>query len=539
MGPPSAVQRSPHMTGDNEGPESQPPEGDAGKLGEFYNTYLNKENWVATIGLFLGPIIFLAIMIMPTPQGMTESAKIVAAVTGLTATWWITEAVPIPVASLVPLVMIPLFGAMDMRTTASEYASPIIFLFLGGFILAQGMTKWGLHKRIALHIIKLVGTKPQYIIMGFMVASAFLSMWISNTATAVMMMPMGIAVADLSARNSKGEDENIMRFIICLMLAIAFGCTIGGIGTLIGTPPNALFAEQLGNYEGAPEISFLKWMQIGIPMVLVFLPIAWLLLVKVVYPLKMKELPGGIEFIESELKKLGKMGDGEKIVGAVFSIVALMWLTRPIISDHLIPGINDSVIAVAGAIVLFVIPVNLSKREFALDWDHAVKIPWGVLLLFGGGLAIAKAFLDTGLAEFVGDKLIWLDFLPLPLLILSIGLFTAFMSEVTSNTATVALLLPIMTAMSIALSIHPMLLMLTVTISGSLVFMLPVGTPPNAIVFASGKLTIPMMSKAGLPIKIVLLLIFTVLMYLLVIPIMGIDPSNVPSWANNVINLGA
>ncbi len=512
----------------------QPPDDIKGGVNQVLETYFSGGDIYKTFGLVAGPIAFLLIMLMPTPVGMTESAKIVAAVTVFTAFWWITEAVPIPIASLLPLILLPLFSATDMSTTASQYAHPLIFLFLGGFILAQGMTKWNLHKRIALHIILIVGTKPKYIILGFMVASAFLSMWISNTATAVMMMPMGIAVADLASRNSKDGEKGLIRFIIALMLGIAFGCTIGGIGTLIGTPPNALFAANISSYTGAPEISFFQWMKIGVPLVVIFLPIAWFLLVYVVYPMKLKDIPGGMDYIKNELKNLGKMKRGEITVALVFETVALLWLTRPILETHIIPGINDSIIALAGAVVLFVIPVNLSKREFALDWKHAVKIPWGVLLLFGGGLAIAKAFLDTGLAAYIGDGLTWLQFLPLPLLILSIGLFTAFLSEVTSNTATVALLLPIMTAMSLAMSIHPMLLMLTVTISGSLVFMLPVGTPPNAIVFASGKLTIPAMSKAGLPIKIVLMLVLTVLMYVIIMPIMGIDPTTVPSWANAI-----
>ncbi len=514
--------------------DPRPPDKNRKENEQRLNDFLEADKLYKNIGLIVGPIAFILIMLMPTPEGMTQSAKIVAAITVFTASWWITEAVPIPIASLVPLILIPLFGAMDMKTTASEYAHPLIFLFLGGFILAQGMTKWNLHKRIALHIILVVGTKPKYIILGFMVASAFLSMWISNTATAVMMMPMGIAVADLASRNSKDDEEGLLKFIIALMLGIAFGCTIGGIGTLIGTPPNALFAANMSSYEGAPEISFLQWMKIGIPLVVIFLPIAWFLLVYVVYPMKLKDIPGGMVYIKDEIKNLGKMRRGEISVAIVFSIVALLWLTRPLIETYLISGINDSIIALAGSAVLFVIPINLSKREFALDWEHAVKIPWGVLLLFGGGLAIAKAFLETGLAEYIGDGLTWLHFLPLPFLILSIGLFTAFLSEVTSNTATVALLLPVMTAMSLAMSIHPMLLMLTVTISGSLVFMLPVGTPPNAIVFASGKLTIPAMSKAGLPIKIVLMLILTLLMYLIVMPIMGIDPSTVPSWAEGI-----
>ncbi len=514
--------------------DPRPPDTNRDDDGQIFKNFFKDDRTYKNIGLVLGPLAFVFMMLMPTPAGMSEPAKIVAAVTVFTAIWWITEAVPIPIASLVPLILLPMFSAMDMGTTAAEYAHPLIFLFLGGFIIAQGMTKWDLHKRIALHIILVVGTKPKYIVLGFMVASAFLSMWISNTATAVMMMPMGLAVADIASRNSEDDEDGLFKFIIVLMLGIAFGCTIGGMGTLIGTPPNALFAANLSGIEGAPEISFLQWMKIGIPLVIIFLPITWFFLVHVVYPLKINDLPGGITFIKDELKKLGKMERGEISVALVFSAVALLWLTRPLISRYLIPGINDSIIALAGAAVLFVIPIDLSKREFALDWEHAVKIPWGILLLFGGGLAIAKAFLDTGLAAYIGEGLIWLQFLPLPLLILSIGLFTAFLSEVTSNTATVALLLPIMTAMSLAMSIHPMLLMLTVTISGSLVFMLPVGTPPNAIVFASGKLTIPTMSKAGLPIKIVLMLLFTLLMYLIVMPIMGIDPNSVPTWADGI-----
>ncbi len=511
---------------------TRPPHRGKGGMDQALTNYFRSGDIYKVMGLLGGPVAFILVLLMPTPTGMTEPAKIVAAVTAFTAIWWITEAVPIPVASLVPLILLPLTSAMGMEGVASQYAHPLIFLFLGGFILAQGMTKWNLHKRIALHIILIVGTKPKYIILGFMVASAFLSMWISNTATAVMMMPMGIAVADLASRNSKGDEEGMLKFVIALMLGIAFGCTIGGIGTLIGTPPNALFAANLSGYEGAPEISFFQWIKIGLPLVAVFLPIAWFLLVYVVYPMKLNEIPGGMAYIRNELKSLGRMKRGEITVAMVFETVALLWLTRPLLQKYLVPGINDSIIAIAGAVVLFVIPINLSKREFALDWEHAVKIPWGVLLLFGGGLAIAKAFVDTGLADYMGDGLTWLQFLPLPLLILSIGLFTAFLSEITSNTATVALLLPVMAALSVAVTVNPLLLLLTVTIAGSLVFMLPVGTPPNAIVFASGKLTTPAMIKAGLPIKIVLMLVLTVLMYLIVIPVMGIDPTTVPSWAN-------
>ncbi len=522
------------MPQNNKGPdpESEPNPPDNLRRDERDLSREEGDRLYKTIGLILGPIVFIAVLLMPTPTGMTEGAKMVAAVTAFTAVWWITEAIPIPAASLLPLILLPLLGAMDFDVTGAQYAHPLIFLFLGGFILAQGLTKWNLHKRIALTIIKVVGTKPHRIILGFMIASAFLSMWISNTATAVMMMPMGIAVADLAVRER--EDEESLKFVIGLMLGIAFGCTIGGIGTLIGTPPNALFAANIANYPGAPEITFFSWFKIGLPLVIIFLPITWYILTHIVYPSKMDELPGGMSYVKREISELGEMNKGEKLTSMVFSVVAVLWLTRPIIADYLIPGINDSIIALAGATVLFVIPVNLSKREFLLDWEHAVKIPWGVLLLFGGGLAIAKGFMDTGLAEYIGEGLTWLEFLPIPMLILAISLFTAFLSEVTSNTASVALLLPIMVAISMVMSIHPMLLMLTVTISGSLVFILPVGTPPNAIVFASKRLTVPAMARAGLPIKIVLILLFTVLMYLVILPLMGIDPNSVPDWANGV-----
>ncbi len=470
-----------------------------------------------------------------------------AAVAILMATWWITEALPIPVTALLPLMLFPVLKIMQAKDVAVRYADQNIFLFMGGFFIAMAMQRWELHKRIALHIIKFLGTSLQNIILGFMIATAFLSMWISNTATTMMMFPIGLVIIlhvesvikkeKLAITTTKGK----FNFGTTLMLGIAFSASIGGIGTLVGTPPNIVFAGIAKSmFPKAPEIGFIDWLKIGVPLVIIFIPVAWIYLTRVILPLKLKKIPGEKVLIEQDLKSLGKMKVGEKLTLVVFILVALAWIFRKNIDIGIfvIPGwsnllgidtyVHDSTVAMVGALMLFLLPVNLKKGEFILNWEWAVRIPWGIILLFGGGFAVAAGFQTSGLAQWIGERLSFLCGIPLILMILSICLLLTFLTELTSNTATTTMMMPVLGSMAVAMSIHPYLLMIPATISASCAFMLPVATPPNAIIFGSGYLRIPDMAKVGFFLNLVGAILVTLIVYFLVIPVFKINMLPLP-----------
>lgn len=479
-------------------------------------------------GFYLGIFLFIVINLIPPPEGLTESAWRTAAVATLMATWWILEAMPIAVTSLLPVVLFPVLGISSISETTAPYANPLIFLFLGGFIIAIGMQRWQLHRRIALRIVSFVGIKPTSIIIGFILASAFLSMWVSNTATALMMLPIAISVLQFMD-NKKDSSLPVTNFEIVLVLAIAYACNIGGIATLIGTPPNALLAGfMLENYE--VEISFARWMLVGIPLVIVMLPIMYLLLTKLVYPIKIKELPGGYSVIQNQLKSLGNISTPEYRVAVVFTITAALWIFRPLLANA-VPGLSDAGIAIFGAMSLFIIPSGSEEQQKLLLWNDLKELPWGILILFGGGLSLAMGITSSGLAAWIGDGVSGLGTVPLLLLILTVIAIVVFLTEITSNTATTAAFLPILASSAIGLGQDPMLFILPAAIAASCAFMLPVATPPNAVVYGSGKISIPQMAKAGIWLNIIVTVLFSLSSYTLFAWVFGIEIGVLPDWA--------
>lgn len=481
----------------------------------------------ARSGLYLGLLFFIAILFLPEPQGMSEVAWKTTAVAVLMATWWITEAIPIAATSLLPIVLLPVLGIAPIGDSTSPYANPLIFLFMGGFIIAIAMQRWDLHKRIALRIINFVGVKPSSIIIGFIIASAFLSMWVSNTATALMMLPIALSVLHFTEREDSG-DSPVTNFEIVLVLAIAYACNIGGIATLIGTPPNALFAGfMLENYE--VEISFVRWMSIGIPLILVLLPLMYVILSKLVFPIKLKELPGGRDVIQTKLNEIGNITIPEKRVAIVFTVTALLWIFRPLLTN-ILPGLSDAGIAIAAGIILFIIPAGKKDGEKLLAWHNMKDLPWGILILFGGGLSLAMAISSSGLAAWIGESVQSLETFPIIILVFSVILIVVFLTEITSNTATTAAFLPILASTAIGMGQNPMMFILPAAISASCAFMLPVATPPNAIIYGSGKVSIPQMAKAGFWLNITISIILALASYTFFAYVFGVEVNVIPGW---------
>lgn len=495
------------------------------------------------IGLFLGPLLSIAVLLAPTPEGMTPEGHRCGAVAILMAVWWLTEALPLAATALLPIALFPLLGVIGSREVTSAYGDRNIFLFAGGFFIAMAIQKWNLHERIALNIVYRVGTRLSRLVLGFMIASAFLSMWISNTATSLMMLPIAIAVIDqLEKRLGAAKTQS---FNICLLLGIAYACSIGGVATLIGTPPNIVFIAQYeGLFPEAPTIGFLQWMMIGVPFMVVFLAIVWLLLTKVLFTCPDTADTGIGAEIERRLRSLGRPSRGEWVVSIVATCTGLAWVFRSDIQigDFVIPGwgdltfvpafVDDSTVAIFAAALLFVIPVDWKRGEFALDWDWAKRIPWGILILFGGGLALARAFSDSELVLWLGTKLTLLEGLPGVAVVFCVAIALTFLTELTSNTATTSVMLPILGgAAAPALGLNPLLVMIPATISASCAFMMPVATPPNAVVFGSDRLTIPQMARAGIFLNLIGTLLVTALVYFVALPVFGIDPNVVPDWA--------
>ncbi len=481
--------------------------------------------------LVAGPLLFLILQLIGKPATMPDAAFDVLCVTLWMALWWVTEVIPISVTALLPIVLFPLTGALEIEPTTAAFGHKYVFLYLGGFILAAAIERWDLHKRIALSIIKLIGTNIKLIILGFMLATAFLSMWISNTATSVMMLPIGMAIViQLKDNPDTLENENKI-FGKTLMLAIAYSASIGGVATLIGTPPNLVFAGIVEELYGI-EIGFLKWMMLGLPISAILLFISWKYLIGLAFNFQQKEFPGGREEINRQLKALGKMGTAEKRVLVIFIITAFLWISRSFLLQQFIPFIDDTIIAMAAAIVIFTIPAGKGKSSI-LTWEEAVKIPWGIILLFGGGMALAKGFSDSGLAVWIGEQLTNLENLPLFLLVLVLVAVVNFLTEVTSNLATTAMLLPILAPMALALGLHPYLLLISATLAASCAFMLPVATPPNAVVFGSGYLRIPDMIKTGIWMNIISIALLSILIYFLLPYIWGFIPEEIPEVFEN------
>ena len=478
-------------------------------------------------GLFAGPLTFMAILWFFHPEGLNDEARAILAATLWIAIWWITEAIPIAVTSLLPIILFPLTGGLDIKSTASSFGHKYVFLYAGGFIIAIAMERWHLHKRIALNIIKAIGTNSSYIILGFMVATAFLSMWISNTATSVMMLPIGMAIITQLDANPQTSKEDNLLFGKALMLAIAYSASIGGIATLVGTPPNLVLAGVVSEIYHV-EITFSKWMAFGLPISLSLLVICWQYLVKFAFKLGHTKFPGGRKEIIQQLAALGKITFEEKLVLVVFGLTACAWIGRSFFLSKIIPGIDDTIIAIAGAVILFLLPAK-ARKEGILTWDEAVKLPWGILLLFGGGLALAEGFKTTGLAVWIASQMTLLEGVTVILVLLILIAAVNFLTEITSNLATTSMLLPILAPMALSMNVHPYTLLVAATVAASCAFMLPVATPPNAVVFGSGYLRIPDMVKAGVWMNILSILLITLIVYTLLPVIWGFDLNTYPS----------
>jgi sodium-dependent dicarboxylate transporter 2/3/5 len=465
------------------------------------------------VALVSGPLVFAVLYFLFQPEGLSVQGRAILAGTAWIAIWWITEAIPIPATSLLPIVIFPISGAMSLSDTTSSYGHSMVFLYMGGFMIALAMEKWNLHRRIALNIIKLVGTNVRNIVLGFMISSAFISMWISNTATTMMMFPIALAVArqfgvlfDLENKEMAALEEK--KFGISIMLGIAWASSIGGMSTLIGTPTNAIFSAVIRDYYNT-SITFSDWMLFGLPVSILILVICWIYLTRVAFKPRINQFARISDTIDSELASLGKITPEETKVLIVFLFTAISWITRSFLIAKVIPGIDDTIIAIAGALVLFVIPAG--KKDFVLDWDTARRLPWGILLLFGGGLAIANGFSDTGLAEWIGNYLKVFSGTDYLIILAAVVVLINLLTEITSNVATISIMLPIIASIAGALELHPFGLMIAAAISASCAYMLPVSTPPNAIVFSSGYIKISEMAKTGFLMNIISIIIIVIM----------------------------
>jgi sodium-dependent dicarboxylate transporter 2/3/5 len=483
-------------------------------------------NKTKLLGLVLGPVSFILIFLFFQPEGLSAQANAVLASTAWIAIWWITEAIPIAVTALLPIVLFPLTGGLDLSDTSGSFGHKYVFLYMGGFIIAIAIEKWNLHRRIALNIINLIGSDVRKIILGFMVATAFLSMWISNTATSVMMLPIGLAIIKQLRDNPDTiEDEN-QTFGKALMLAIAYSASIGGLATLIGTPPNLVLAGVVLDTYGY-EITFIQWFVFGLPISIILLFICWKYLTRYAFNFKQKSFPGGKKEIKRLLSLLGKITYEEKVVAVVFALTAFCWITRSFLLQRILPGLDDTIIAIFFAILLFLIP-SKKKGEQLINWEEAVKMPWGIILLFGGGMALAKGFEESGLANWIGSQMTSLSGLPILILILVLIAAVNFLTEITSNLATTAMLLPVLAPMALTIDVHPFVLMVGAAVAASCAFMLPVATPPNAVVFGSGYLRIPDMVSKGFIMNVVSIVILTLFVYFVLPELWGITIDGFP-----------
>jgi len=490
-------------------------------------------------------LVFFAVLAIPVdPALLAPEAKSVAAVTVLMILFWVSGVIPLEATALLPLVLFPALGVLSPVEVAVSYGNEVIFLFLGGFIIAMSMQRWGLHRRIALHIIRVVGTSPKRLVLGFMVATAFLSMWISNTATTMMMIPIAVAIiltiipgTDRALESLNGEEQALAR---CLVISIPYAASIGGIATIIGTPPNGIFISQLATiFPAAPAIDFFTWMKFGVPFAAVFLFLAWVWLTFVPYRRMAAALPSARGIIREELAKLGSVSTGERWTLIVFALTALAWIfaqTKEIGGiiipglDIFFPGIKDSTIAIFGALLLFVLPVDRKEGIFTMDWEWAVKIPWGILLLFGGGIALSNGFIQSGLAATIVESLTLIHGLPIVILVLVVALAVSFATEITSNTAMAAVLMPIMAATALSVGVNPIILMMTAAVCASMAFMLPVATPPNAVAYGSGYVTARDLLGSGWALDLIGVALWVFFLFTVVLWALGISP-DLPAWA--------
>lgn len=462
------------------------------------------------ISLLLGPLVFLVVVYVLELEGLSQEGRAVLAVTCWMGVWWMTEAIAIEATALLPIVLFPLTGAIEMKATTFPYAHPLIFLFLGGFLIALAIEKHHLHTRIALNIIDRIGTNPSRIILGFMLATGFLSMWISNTASTLMMVPIALSV--IANLNS------IKQFAKALLLSVAYSASIGGMATLVGTPPNIVFAGVVRDTFGV-EISFFEWMLFGLPFSICMIFLAWWLLTRFLF--RMDNKPAEDLGIKEKKEALGTLSTNEKRVLAIFCFTAFCWISRTYLLNNFIPLLNDTIIAVIGGLLLFIVPDSEGKK--LLGWSETKKLPWGVLLLFGGGLTIASAFVKTDLAEWIGNGMNSFEGMSLILLIFVVAALVNFLTEFTSNVATASMVLPILAALALAVGVHPYYLMVGAILAASCAFMLPVATPPNAIVFGSKKLQMRDMIKTGIWLNFISILLIGLFVYFIMPLIWDLD----------------
>ena len=474
------------------------------------------------IGLFSGPLSFILIIVFFHPEGLTQEANAILASTLWMAIWWITEAIPISVTALLPIILFPLTGGLELSETTASFGHKYVFLYLGGFIIAIAMQIWNLHKRIALNIISFIGTDVIKIILGFMVATAFLSMWISNTATAVMMLPIAMAIVDQLKDNPNTIENENKIFGKALMLGIAYSASIGGISTLIGTPPNLILAGVVEETFGY-EITFATWFKFGFPISLILLFLCWKYLTGIAFKFEQKSFPGGQKEIRNQLQKLGQITYEEKLVALIFTMTAIAWVTRDFLLKLIVPVIDDTIIVMISALIIFLLP-NKNRKRRLINWEEASKLPWGILLLFGGGMALASGFKESGLALWIGTQMTLLDGINLFLLVFILIASVNFLTEITSNLATTAMLLPILYPMAMTIDVHPFILMVSAAVAASCAFMLPVATPPNAVVFGSGYLRIPDMVRVGIWMNILSIILLSVFVYYILPYLWNFDP---------------
>jgi sodium-dependent dicarboxylate transporter 2/3/5 len=473
----------------------------------------------------LGPLAFVLFQCIEPPGGLNPVAFMLLGITVWMAIWWVFEVVPIAVTALLPIILFPIFNILTISETTAQYGHKFVFLYLGGFILAAAIERWNLHRRIALHIINAIGSKASYLILGFMLSTAFLSMWISNTATTVMMLPIAIAIANQIKEQNQSEDKSTSNFSKALMLSIAYSASIGGLATLIGTPPNLVLAGVLENTY-AIKIGFFEWMTFALPVSLILLFICWKYLTLVAFKLKHTKFTVGKDQVKNMISKLGEFSYEEKVVGLVFLFAALGWIFRGLL-EKLIPGLDDTIIAICAAMLLFLIPSRESGKKL-LTWKEAVKIPWGIIILFGGGMALAKGFTETGLANWIATQITLFEGLSMIVFMLLVATLVNFLTEVTSNLATTAMLLPILSPVALSFDMHPFLVMFAVTLSASCAFMLPVATPPNAIVFGSNYLKVSDMVKKGFLMNIISIIVITLAVYYFMPIVFGLDSLSFP-----------
>ncbi len=476
--------------------------------------------------LIVGPLLFFLMIVFKPITELIPAANAVLAITLWMAIWWVFEVVPISVTALLPIILFPLTGGLELSTTTAAYGHKYIFLYMGGFMLAIAIEKWNLHRRIALHIISTMGTDIRKIVLGFMIATAFMSMWISNTATSVMMLPIGIALVKQLEDNPLLSEHETKSFGKMLMLSIAYSASIGGVATLIGTPPNLVLAGVINETYNV-EITFTQWLMAGLPISIILLFTTWIYLSRYAFKLGIDSFPGGNEEIVRLKNELGSIGKEEKWVAVVFALTAFCWMTRAYLLQPLFPAIDDTIIAMISGITLFLLPAKESEKKI-LHWNEAVKMPWGIILLFGGGMAIAKGFEVSGLAVWIGSKISFIEHFNLFLMIFVLVAFVNFLTEITSNLATTAMILPILSSIALQLGVHPYSLLVSAAMAASCAFMLPVATPPNAVVFGSGYLKIKDMTKNGLLLNIFSIFLIVVVVYYILPLLWGYKASVFP-----------